>query len=265
MHIVAIHDLTKDKEVMAGTLAAALSVTMYEALARLRAPGNGPVTVGVFAGKEQAEERAERLRTAGFKTALLTGDEIEAERHARAARRFSLSDRELCVTTDHGDSFGIPFQKISLILRGTMIVREVSTETVKKRSVSPSRAVLSGGLLLTKTTEAVREVTRDERQGFVNLYATDGSILTFREKSLLYDSLGPALKASQTANFSYLVSELRARCPQAPFDDRLLSRAGQIALLGPSLIAEEYLAVATALLAKVIRAGSSSASSSTSV
>jgi superfamily II DNA/RNA helicase len=257
MHIVAMHSLAKDKEVLAGRLAAALGVTTYEALARLRAPGNGPLTVGVFAEKERAEQRAELLRTAGFQTALLTNDEIETERHARAVRQFSLGDHELCVTTDKGDSLGVPFQNIRLILRGTMIVRDVSTETVTKRSVSPGRAVLSGGLALTKTTKEVREVTRDERQGFVNLYTADGSILAFREKSLLYDSLGPALKASQAANFSHLVSELRRRCPQAPYDDRLLSRAGQIALLGPSLTPEDHLVVATALLAKVLQAESS--------
>jgi hypothetical protein len=256
MHIVAMHGLAKDKEVLAGRLAAALGVTTYEALARLRAPANGPLTVGVFAEKERAEQRAERLRAAGFQTALLTGDEIDAEERARTVRQFSLGDHELRVTTDKGDSLGIPFQDISLILRGTMIVRDVSTETVKKRSVSPGRAVLSGGLVLTKTTKAVQEVTHDERQGFVNLYAADGSILTFREKSLLYDSFGPALKPSQAANFSHLVSELRRRCLQAPYDDRLLSRAGQVALLGPSLTPEDHLVVATALLAKVLKAES---------
>jgi hypothetical protein len=53
-------------------------------------------------------------------------------------------------------------------------------------------------------------------------------------------------------NFTYLISELRRRCPDALYDERLLSRAGQVALLGPSLNPEEHLIVATALLRKVL-------------
>jgi len=253
MHIVAIHSLPKDKEVLSGTLAGTLEVTMYEALARLRAPGYGPLTVGVFAEMERAGQLAERLQTAGFKALVLTEDEIETEGHARIVRLFSLGEQKLVVISDKGESLSTPFQNIDLILRGTMIVHDVSTETVKNRSVSPGRAVLSGGMALTKTTETVREVTSEERQGFVDLYAGDRSILIFREKTLVYDSLGPALRSSRVANFAYLIAELRKRCPKALYDDRLLSRAGQVALLGSSLAPEEHLIVATALLAKVIR------------
>ncbi len=257
MHIVAIHSLTKDKEVMAGTLAAALGVTMYEALARVRAPGNGPLTVCVFAEMGRAGQLAERLQTAGFKAVVLTGDEIETEGHARIVRLFSLGEESLDVKSEKGESLSIPFQNVDLMLRGTMIVRDVSTtETVKSRSVSPGRAVLSGGLVLTKKTETVREVTSEARQGFVALYAGDRATLIFREKTLVYDSLGPALRASRAENFAYLIAELRRRCPKAIYDDRLLSRSGQVALLGPSLAPEEHLVVATALLAKVIRARS---------
>lgn len=251
--IVALHSLKKDKEILAGALASALGLTMYEALARLRTPGYGPITVGVFAENERARQLAERLRSAGFKAQVLTGDEIETEGHAWIIRRFSLGEQELGITTEKGDSLSIPFQNIDLVLRGTMIVRDVATETVKNRSVSLERAVLSGGMVLTKTTKSVREVTNEERQGFVNLYAGDGSTLVFRENNLIYDSLGSALKPSRAANFTYLIAELRRHCPGAIYDERLLRRAGQVAILGPSLEPEEHLSVATALLAKVLR------------
>ena len=65
--------------------------------------------------------------------------------------------------------------------------------------------------------------------------------------------LGSALRPSRAANFTYLVAELRMQCPHTLYDERLLSRAGQAALLSPSLNPEEYLVVATALLAKVLR------------
>jgi hypothetical protein len=253
MYVVAIHSLKKEKEALSSALAAVLGMTIYEALARLRAPGNGPLIVAFFAEKERAVQLVERLHSEGFKSSLLTASEIETEGRALIVRRFSLGECELDVTTEKGESRSFPFKNIDLILRGTGIVRDVTTETVKNRSVSPGRAVLSGGVMITKTTKSVREVTTEERQAFVNIYARDSSIFVFRENTLVYDSLGPALQLARAANFIHLIAELRRCCPDALYDERLLSRAGQAALLGPSLNPEENLVVATALLSRVLR------------
>jgi hypothetical protein len=253
MHVVGIHSLKDDKESLAGSLAAVLGVTVYEALSRLRAPGSGPLIVAVLAEKERAVYLVEKLRSTGFKALMLTGDEIENEGNALIVRRFSFGERGLGVTTEKGDSFDISFQNIDVILRGTDIFREVTTETVKKRSLSLERAVLSGGMMISKTTKSVRETATEERQGFANIYPADGTVLVFRENKLVYDSLGPELRPSRVANFNNVVSELVRRCTGALYDARLLNRAAQAALLGPSLRPEEHLIVATALLSKVFR------------
>lgn len=253
MHVVAIHNLDKGKESLAGALSTVLGVTVFEALKRLRAPGEGPLIVAVFAEEGPAVQLVAGLQAGGFKASVLAAEEIEAGGRARVIRRFSLGELELGVATNTGEGFSIPYKNIDLILRGTSISSDSTTETIKNRSMSPGRAVLSGGLMITKTTKTVREVTTEEREGFFNLYSADSPALVFRENGLVYDSLGPALRPSRSANFLYLIAELRRRCPQALYDERLLSRAGQAALLGPSLDPEKYLAVATALIAKVLR------------
>jgi len=253
MYVVAIHSLKKEKETLSSTLAAVLGVTIYEALARLRAPGNGPFIVAFSSEKERAAYLVERLQSEGFNASLLTAGEIEAESRALIARRFNLGKAELDVTTEKGESHSFAFKNIDLILRGTGIVRDVTTETVKNRSVSLGRAALSGGMMITKTTKNVREVTTEERQAFVNIYARDSSPLVFRENALVYDSLGPELQPTRAANFIHLIAGLRRCCPGVVYDERLLSRAGQAALLGPSLSPEENLAVAAALLSKLLR------------
>lgn len=250
MHVIAIHRLGQDRETHAPALASALGITMYEALSRLRSPGNGPFTIGVFADLELAMQMEAKLRSAGFSSIVLTQDEITAERSPLIVRKFELSDNELAVVTETGESLHISFQNIRLILRGIGIVRGTVTETVKNRSVSLGRAVLSGGLMLTKTTKSVQEVATEERAVFFNLYAGGMPVLVSRENGLLYDSLGPALQPSRALNFTYLIAELRRRCPAAQYDERLLTRPAQIALLGPTLNPEEHLSVATALLAK---------------
>lgn len=253
MHIVGIYELGKEKESLAGPLAAALGRTNCEAMARLRAPGDGPLIVAVFAMEEQAGLLSEKLRYAGFKAVVLSADEIEAEKHARIVRRFGLGDQDLLIETVKAEKLTVPFLDIELILRGTGIVSAMSSETVKSRSVSLGRAVLSGGMMISKTKKDVREVRTEEREGFINLYAGDAPALVFRENSIAYDSLGSELRPSRAANFVYLVSELRRRCTTARYDERLLTRAGQAFLLGPSLVPEESLTVATALLAKTLR------------
>lgn len=106
---------------------------------------------------------------------------------------------------------------------------------------------------MTKTTKTIREVTKEEREGFLNLYAGMGPVLAFHENGLVYDALGPARGPSRSANFLQLTAELRQRCSRARYDERLLNRSGLAALLGPSLGPEEHVAVATALLAKALR------------
>jgi|WetSurSiteA1Bulk_404760.scaffolds.fasta_scaffold00943_6 hypothetical protein len=253
MNVVAIHSMNKDKETLANSLAAVLKVTLYEALTRLRAPGNGPLTVAVFAEKERAEQLVQQLRSAGFKAVVLTADELDTAACAFIVRRFSLGERELHAETEKGDNLEISFQDIDPILCGIRISRGTTTETIKDRSINLGRAVLSGGMMITKTTKTTRDVTTEERERFVNLYAGNATAIAFRENALDYNSLGSARKPSRSENFTYLVAEVSRCCPGAQYDKRLMNRASQAALLGPLLNPEEHLVVATALLAKVLR------------
>ena len=193
------------------------------------------------------------LKSGGFHSAILTAGEIEAESHQRIVKKFTLGERELGVETTDGGSLMVSYGDIEVILRGTEIGHTTEIQTSKEKSLSLGRAVLTGGIMISKTTKTVREVTTPQREGFFSLYVRENPPLLFREKALLYDTLGPALKLSGAANLLFLVNELRRRCSGARYDERLLNRAGQAALLGPSLDPEKHLAVATALLSKVLR------------
>jgi hypothetical protein len=253
MHLVAIHSLNKDKEAMGGSLAAILNVTLYEALTRLRCPGNGPLTIAVFAVKERAEKLSEELNAAGFKSVVLTDEEIAGEDRPWIVRSFGLGEGELHIETVDGKGLDISSRDVDLILCGIGISRDTTTETVKHRSINLGRAVLTGGMILTKTTKTTRDVTTETRARFINLYAPDAPVIVFRENVLDYNSLGSARKLSRLENFAHLVSELRRCCPGAPYDERLINKAAQACLLGPLLNPEKHLAAATALLAKVLR------------
>jgi len=253
MHIVAIYNLPSEKENCAETLAAALKTTAYEAISRLKAPGRGPFVVGVFSAIEQAGELSARLRANGFDAILLKDDEIEGNAVRFVVRKFRLSGDALIVESRTGESLAVDYDGIDLIIRGNSIAQTTVTETVKEKKFDPGMALLTGGLKMTKTREKSLESATQTREGFFHLYAGDQQTLTFREGGLVYDSLGAALQPTRQANFSYLLEELRRRGTNAHYDDRLLGRAGQVQLLGPSLSPEEHLDIATSLLAKLLR------------
>ena len=255
MHVVAIHSLAADKEKRALELAAVLGVTVFEALSRLRAFGLGPLVVGVFGERAQADTLSAKLESGGFRSLVLSADEIEAGAHEHIVRRFALGEQDLQVEPQEGGTIIVPYRDIDLILRGTGISSSSSTETTKQRKFDLGTAVVSGGLKMTQTTKTVREVTTEEREGLLRPFGGMGLIFLFRENGLVYDALGSLRGLSRSGNFINTLSELRRRCATALYDERLLNRAGLAALLGPRLNPEQHSVVAFALLAKALRSG----------
>lgn len=252
MNIIAIHNLPEKKEMLAETLADAMNSTVYETLSRLKAPGSGPFVVSTSAAIGQAEELITRLRARGFHAVLLKDDDVESEAARFVVRKFRLNADALIVESRTEENLDVDYSSIRLLLRGTSIAQTTLTETVKEKKFNPGMALITGGLKMTRTTEKILESTTQTREGFFHLYAGEQQTFIFREGGLVYNSLGAALQPTRQANFSYLITELRRLSPEAFYDDRLLSRAGQVQLLGPSLSPEKHLDIATSLLAKLL-------------
>lgn len=252
MHVIAIYNLPEYKETLADTLAATLKATKYEALSRLKSPGKGPLVVGVVAAIIQAEELLTRLREKGFEAAILKEDDIESEAQRFVVRKFRLGVNALVAESKTEESIAVDYSSIDLIIRGTSIAQTTETEKIKEKKFDPGMALMTGGLKMTKTIEKATESTVQTREGFFFLYAGDQQTIVFREGGLAYDSLGTAMQPTRQANFSYLLEELRRRSPEALYDDHMLSRAGQVQLLGPLLNPEAHLDIATSLLGKLL-------------
>jgi hypothetical protein len=252
MHVLAIYNVKENKQELAGVLATVLKVTVFEAHSRLRTPGNGPLVVGVFAEEVQAKKLADELKSKGFSAVVLKNAEIKAEADQWLVRRFDFGEKDLIIKSNDGRSLTIAYRDINLILHGIGIVSSTSMETNRRRTLSLGNAVLTGGLKVTKTVKTMHEVTKEERERFLTLYAENLPTLAFHETGLVYDSLGPKRGLSRSVNFVQLTAELRRLCTGAQYDERLLSKAGQTSLLGPLLNPDQYVVVATALLAKVL-------------
>jgi hypothetical protein len=253
VYIVAIDNLGEDREGIARALSEALGTAFYDALVRVRVPGKGPLIVAVYKEKNTALERAEKLGAAGFRTLVLGHDEVETDEMRIIIRKFFFGDSELEIEARTGDTVRIEYALITMIVRGTRIVQNTETETVKGRKFDAGRAILSGGLITTKSVKITQQSTTEVREGFMHIYSCNQHPLVFLESALLYDSLGPALQMTRTANFAFVLAELRRRCPGAVYDGRLVSKAEQSRLLGSMFEPERHLDIAVSLLSRSLR------------
>lgn len=252
MNVVAIHYAPGAGEAMAPALADALDKTLYEARARLSSPEGGPAVVASFGEIERAWAFTGRLRASGIYPILLTPEDVESDAQRFLVRTFQLGEHGITVVSRQGKTAELAYREINLILRGVRIEERTELKTTEQRKFSPGRALLTGGLMMTKTSRKLEQVTSEERDDFLHLYAEGRPPLVFRAREVNYQSLGPALQPSIAANFAHLVEALRQASPQSPYDERLANRQARARVLGPSLT--ENLDVAVSLLARVLRA-----------
>ncbi|HEB76762.1 MAG TPA: hypothetical protein ENJ04_10460 [Nitrospirae bacterium] len=252
LNIVAICRVPERREDAAATLAGITGLSTYEAAARLRAGARLPVVVAVSRDPETAEVTAGRLTAEGFQALVLHHDEIVPEDGSFAVRRFFFEEGGLRVRSANGDTLSVDYRDFKVMVRGTCITRTSKTTVEKGRRFSLSRAVISGGLVMSRSTKRRRAETTESREGFFLLYAPRYNTLIFRETELVYTSLGPLLRPARPENFATVVNELRRRCPDLLFDESLVARSAQAQLLGPLFDPEEDLDIATSLLIRCL-------------
>ena len=140
------------------------------------------------------------------------------------------------------------FSSVRLLLRASRLISESTTEIVRERKLSLGRAILTGGLVMTRVEKRKRQLTRGEPEGLLYVYAEGHRPLYFGQLALDYRGLGGRLAPNAAQNFAHLWDALRERCPRAIRNDLLTNRTFQAALLGPALSPERHLDLAISLL-----------------
>jgi len=259
MHVVALQFEKNAGDALAVRLAAVLGRTLLEARNRVSDPEGGPSVLATFPEKTAAEAYAEELRSRGFSVVVLPPEDVESDKERFVVRSFELGPGGLTAQARQG-SAEVPWQDVRLLLRGQLRVEQKLTKTATRREFSLQRAVLTHGLMVTRSVKETKHELRVEHNGFLHLYRATGKPLVFRQHELSYAGLGPGLQHSVAANFSLLVAALRKASPRATYDERLATAPGQARLLG-SLPAASHLDVAISLVSRSLLAGSLGVSS----
>jgi hypothetical protein len=253
MHVVVIHGWKEEKTELIQELAVTLGIMAYEM--RQRMIGGGPAVVANFADPEKARSMAVQLNQSGVATLTIDADAVRGNADRFVVRRFEMKERVLRIEASDGQCAEIAYEDIDLLLPGTRIRGQSETKTVTESKFSLGRTILSGGIPMTKKVERQEEVSTEERDNILCLYAGERPPVIFSQSGLSYDGLGADMKLSRELNFAYLKSELRRLCPAAGYDDRLLNRLGQVRVLGSAQNPETNLDLAFHILARSLRRG----------
>ena len=248
MYALVIQVPQGDRAVSAPTLATALGVSPYEARSRLQVPEGGPAIAATYASADQAQPVAARLQALGVQTWICDGS-IAKEVGAFQVRSFELATSGLRCTSRDNMHREVEWSEVELIVHGISTVSETTHENHKKRELSLGRAIVSGGLMVHKTTTTQSTSTKSTSEGVLVLYSSNWPPICLREYGLLFQSLGDQMRPARAANFIYLTDVIRKHASNAIFDNRLVRRVIQQQILGATLDADTYFDFAVALIA----------------
>ncbi|HWP65346.1 MAG TPA: hypothetical protein VNO26_05480 [Candidatus Limnocylindria bacterium] len=202
----------RDTAEHAEALAGAAGISLYEAKRHLAA--GSPRVLATYGDPAAAAAAAAALGAAGFAPIVL--DDEVARRERFLVRSFVLGARTLGVKDRTGTRREVPFASIAVMVRG------------------------------------IRALGPDDREPFLDLHVPGDPVLAFCEGQLQYDGLHLERQPTAAVNFARLTARLREQAPHAHYDDRLNTRAGQLALLGERLAPESYLEAASLVLARAL-------------
>lgn len=250
MFVVAIYGWREETPEITQALAGALGIMVFEA--RQRLIGGGPSVVASFADHQQARDLAGKVRQVGIKALIVDATTVRLRGCLFIVRRFEFEDRVLKIETHNGQQEILPYAEIALLLTGTSVVGHSETKTIVEKKFSIGKTLLAGGIPMTMKVERQEEVSSEESEQVLYLYAHDRPTAIFSLNGMNYDGFGAEMKLSRKLNFSHLISQLRLHASGTAFDDRLLSRVNQVRLLGPAQGREASLDLAAEILAQCL-------------
>ncbi len=217
MFIVAIAELKGDIDNALGSLSQALETTAYEL--KLVFNAGFPAVVCVTADEKIAFRARQAIAAQGHVPVLCDRAAVCSSSNMSDLHNFELGSESLIA--ERNSSAQVRYGDISVLLRATHRSTSEAREQVRERQFRPMAAVLSGGLVLTKTTKKTVTSTTAFNEQVLYVFSRTEAPMILRERSAIYTALGAKRSATSFENFTIVIEELRRRCPSAIYDERL--------------------------------------------
>jgi hypothetical protein len=220
VHVVALAELGTPVEAEAAALAADLGTTAYEE--RLKLVAGLPAIVLTSADPAPARALLAKLRARGHGAVCCDAATVVPSDSMVPLRRFTFEPDALVAADVPGAR--LPYGDILGIFRASHQSRtETRTEGTSKE-FSAGRALLTGGLMLTKSVTRAEKSVSQEREQLCYLFRAGGDTpWLLRERGTHYAGLGAEVGPSSAQNFIATMARLRKLAPGAVYDERLMN------------------------------------------
>jgi hypothetical protein len=222
MYVVALAELGATVEAETPALAVDLGVTPYEV--RLLLTAGLPAIVLATPELARATSLFEVLRNR--KHGVVVCDSAATVTHASmvSMQRFRL-DADAVVADDPGAAeTRLDYEDIHALLRATHRQSVVATGTVRERHFRAGAAIMTMGVVNSKTTVREVKTEREEREEVLYAFRRSGATPWILRESAQFLGLGQDLGPTRHGNFLTTIRLLRERSRFARYDERLLSR-----------------------------------------
>lgn len=220
MYVVAITRWGPALEEELPHLAADLGETAYDL--RLRIAGPLPVVLSRVESVEGATGLVTMLRGRGHGAVACDENRVACTAEMLCPDSYRFEADALVVSHPAWGERSLPYAGLVALVLATTTVVEHTIDVQKTKNFSAGRALLTGGLVMRKTTKVTREHKTETHERIVCVIDEHGEPLRLAETELSHDGLGAEMKSTAHDNFDTLILDLRARAPQAFFDDRLV-------------------------------------------
>lgn len=168
---------------------------------RSRCAGMLPRVLVRQATEAEAERLVAGLGDLGFRAFAGEARQVPRDGERIIARQLAWVDGGFTVTDGRGETHPCPFLAIALLQSGFRTTTHSEIIKSKERKFSMGRALLSGGLSMSKTVETTTEQVTSNRESFILVVrAGDQPDLMLYESRLGFQCLGADLKPTRPQN-----------------------------------------------------------------
>jgi len=219
VHVVVVTRITTSIDHESAALAAALGTTAYEE--RLRLVAGLPAIVLTTADAGSAAALLAGLRARGQGAVSFEGSEVIASDDMVSMKSFAFEGDALTVAGPRGGR--LDYADVLALVRA---MHRTSTQTVGRvaeKKLSVGRAILTGGLVASKSVTREETTSAHERDQVLYMFRQSGETpWLMRERGTNYAGLGATLAPASAQNFMAVIQRLRERAPHAVYDERLM-------------------------------------------
>jgi len=218
--VVAVTDLHGHPvDAVLAPLAAELGSTAYEVRLTLNAGLPAVLLATTDAARASAVEAAVRRHgLAGFAFDRRT---LTPSARMTALRDFGLGPDGVSPSASSAER--LPYADLRAIVRASHRTTTETTAEVKTKKLDLGRAVMTGGLVTSRTTTKEVVSRTEDRQQVLYLFRFSGAPWILRERDARYQGLGKDLGPTSVANFTTTIRRLRELAPAALHDERLMT------------------------------------------